>query len=111
MFWIRLKFIWNYATHLQTDANPPLELIFKFVDTLDKKDTKQHIKSFNNLEVSKKVYSSQLPIRLLVKEHEYVKGSFGAEFKKWLGDDEHIVDLFTLSLVPFRATRKKKYKV
>ena len=44
MFWIRLKFIWNYATHLQTDANPPLELIFKFVDTLDKKDTKQHIK-------------------------------------------------------------------
>ena len=110
MLWTRLKFIWNYATHLQTDANPPLELIFKFVDTLDKKDTKQHIKTFNNLAVSEKIYKSNLPIRLLVKENEYVSGSFGAEFKKWIGNDEYIVDLFTVSLVPFRATRKKNTK-
>ena len=110
MFWIRLKFIWNYVTHLQTDANPPLELIFKFVDTLDKKDTKQHIKIFNSLDVSKKIYNAKLPVRLLVKENEYKEGTFGAEFKKWIGDDAHIVDLFTLSLVPYRATRKKNTK-
>ena len=73
MFWIRLEFIWNYATHLQTDANPPLELIFKFVDTLDKKDTKQHIKMFNSLDVSKKIYNAKLPVRLLVKENECTK--------------------------------------
>jgi len=110
MFWLRLKFIWNYVTHLQTDANPPLELIFKFVDTLDKKDTKQHIKKFNNLAVSKKIYKSKLPIRLLVKENEYIRGSFGAEFKKWIGNDEYIVDLFTASLAPYRANRKKNTK-
>lgn len=107
MLWTRLKFIWHYATHLQTDSNPPLELIFKFVDTLDKKDTKQHIKNFNKLEISKKIYSEKLPVRLQVKKNNYPKGSFGAEFKKWSSSDDHIVDLFTLSLVPYRATRKK----
>ena len=29
-FWLKLKFILEYSTHLQTDNNPPLELIFKF---------------------------------------------------------------------------------
>lgn len=107
MLWTRLKFIWLYATHLQTDADPPIELIFKFIDTLDKKDTKQHIKRFGQMPVSKIIYNEKLPVRLQVKENDYPKGSFGAEFKKWLGNDEYIVDLFTVSLVPFRATRKK----
>lgn len=106
-FFIRCKFIWEYATHLQTDNNPPLELIFKFVDTLDKKDTKEHIKKFNKTYVSSKVYDAELPIRLKVKEENYPVGSFGYEFKKWSSSDDHIVDLFQLSLVPYRATRKK----
>ena len=107
---IRAKFVWEYATHLQTDSNPPIELIFKFVDTLDKKNTRKHIRNFNNLAISKKIYNQELPLRLAIKEQDFEKGTFGYEFKKWMGDDEHIVDLFTLSLVPFRATRKKNTK-
>ena len=56
-FWLRAKFIWEYATHLQTDNNPPLELIFKFVDTLDKKDTLSHMRRFGKTDTSKVVYS------------------------------------------------------
>ena len=108
--WTQLKFVWEYATHLQTDNNPPLELIFKFVDTLDKKDTKQHIKNFSKLAVSEKVYKQKLPVRLQVKENDYPVDSFGAKFKEWSSDEGHIVDLFQLSLVPYRATRRKNTK-
>ncbi len=107
---IRLKFVWQYAKHLDLYDIPSLELIFKFVNTLDKKDRKKHLKKFNKTYVSSKVYDAELPIRLKVKEENYPVGSFGYEFKKWSSSDDHIIDLFQLSLVPYRDTRKKNTK-
>tara|TARA_X000000368_G_scaffold44943_2_gene32289 strand:+ start:1986 stop:2813 length:828 start_codon:yes stop_codon:yes gene_type:complete len=108
-FLIATKFVWEYATHLQTDSNPPLELIFKFVDTLDKKSTRQHIRNFDKLAISKDIYKHKLPLRLRIKEEQFKKGTFGYEFKKWLGDD-YVVDLFQISLVPYRATANRNTK-
>ena len=72
-FLIATKFVWEYATHLQTDSNPPLELIFKFVDTLDKKSTRQHIRNFDKLAISKDIYKHKLPLRLRIKEEQFKK--------------------------------------
>ena len=105
-FWLRAKFIWEYATHLQTDNNPPLELIFKFVDTLDKKDTLSHMRRFGKTDTSKVVYSENRSARYTILEEDFPPDSFGDEFKRWLNQDGYIVDLFKISLVPGRRDRK-----
>ena len=107
---LRAKFVWEYATHLQTDADPPIELIFKFVNTLDKKDTKVHIKNFDKLPVAKKIYDEEVSFLTKVSNQEFQKGTFGHEFKKWYGNDNKMIDLFSISLNPFRQGRNKNTK-
>jgi len=109
-FFIRCKFVWEYATHLQTDADPPIELIFKFVNTLDKKDTKLHIKNFDKLSVAKKIYNEEISFLTKVSNQEFEKETFGYEFKKWYGNDNKMIDLFSISLNPFRQGRNKNTK-
>ena len=47
--WQQLKFIWEYATHFQTDNAPPLDIIFKFVNDFRVALYKLLFKFSNNL--------------------------------------------------------------
>ena len=53
----RLKLIWNYAFHMTTDNNPPLEVIFEFIHGLDKTDFKKIYKKYSKTKTGKKVFS------------------------------------------------------
>ena len=81
--------------------------MFKLIANLDKQDNKSYIKDFNKLSVADKIYQAKLPVRLLVKENNYPKDSFGLALKNFMYNGEDIIDLFQVSLVPYRATRKK----
>lgn len=91
--WLQLKFIWEYATHLQTDNNPPLDLIFKFINELDKKEVKTIYHKFSKTETSQKVFDSEVCVLDKIKTGNFEPGTFGAEFQTWMRNND-MVDLF-----------------
>ena len=91
--WLQLKFIWEYATHLQTDNNPPLDLIFKFINELDKKEVKTIYHRFSKTETSQKVFDSEVCVLDKIKTGKFEPGTFGAEFQTWMRNND-MVDLF-----------------
>ncbi len=74
----------------------PIELIYDFINTLDKKDTLQRLKEFKKWPTSKKLIGKQ-SFQEIVKTKTFDKGTFGAEYKKWLNDDA-FEDLFLVAL-------------
>ena len=107
---LRLKFSWGYYNHVDGDTQPPIDLIFKFVDTFDKPKTREHIRAFNKLPIAKKLYEDELPLRLLIKKNDYAKGTFGHEVKNFMETDDNIIDLIQASLMPYRASEKRNTK-
>ena len=91
--WQQLKFVWEYATHFQTDNAPPLDIIFKFVNELDKKETKTIYSIFCKTEAAQKLFASETDVLDKVKTGNFEPGTFGAEFQSWL-QNNNMVDLF-----------------
>ena len=87
--WLQLKFIWEYATHLQTDSNPPLDLIFKFIYGLDKKDIIKNFNKFSKTETSKKVFEAEVDVIDKIKTGTFKPGTFGHEFQTWFFVSPH----------------------
>jgi ubiquinone biosynthesis protein Coq4 len=108
--WLRLKFSWGYINHVDTDTQPPIDLIFKFVDTFDKPKTREHIRAFSALPIAQKLYQDELPLRLLTQKNTYPKGTFGYEVKNFMETDDNIIDLIQASLIPYRASEKRNSK-
>jgi len=105
--WLQLKFIWEYATHLQTDSNPPLDLIFKFIYGLDKKDIIKNFNRFNKTETSKKVFEAEVDVIDKIKTGTFKPGTFGHEFQTWLSKN-NMVDLFTFGYESKSSNIKRK---
>ena len=93
----RLKLIWNYAFHMTTDNNPPLEVIFKFIHGLDKKDFKKIYKRYRKTETGKKVFSRNYSVLDNIQKGTFTPGTFGAEFQRWLVEADGAVDVFKFS--------------
>jgi len=91
--WQQLKFIWEYATHFQTDNAPPLDIIFKFVNELDKKEVKTIYHKFCEAPESKIIFEAHTHVLDKVKTGHFKPGTFGAEFQLWM-EDNNMVDLF-----------------
>mgnify|MGYP003304644814 FL=1 len=96
-FWLKLKFIFEYSTHLQTDNNPPLKLIFKFIHELDKKDFKKVFKKFNQTDISKKIFNQDVAVLDKIMQGKFKPKTFGYEFQAWLKKSEGAVDIFKFS--------------
>ncbi len=91
--WKQIKFAWEYATHFQTDNAPPLDIIFKFVNELDKKETKTIYSIFCKTEAAQKLFESDTHVLDKIKTGNFEPGTFGAEFQSWM-QDNNMVDLF-----------------
>ena len=96
-FWLKIKFMWEYSTSLQTDNNPPLELIFKFMNGLDRKNLKKIYKKYRKTETGKKVFSRNYSVLDKVQTGNFKSGTFGAEFQTWLRDSDGAVDIFKIN--------------
>ena len=93
----RLRLYKSYKPYLDPlTVQIPIELIYDFINTLDKDDTLQRLKRFKKWPVSKNLIGKQ-SFQEMVKARTFDQGTFGAEYKKWLQDDA-FEDLFLVAL-------------
>ena len=105
----RIKFIYEYATHLQTDNSPPLELIYKFINELDKKEAKAIFHKFSKDKSSERIFNEEKSALDRLNEDEFKERTIGAEFQTWLKQSEGAVDLFKFGVFG-RTEGKTKFK-
>jgi|TARA_R100001143_G_C3355437_1_gene132019 ubiquinone biosynthesis protein Coq4 len=91
--WLQLKFIWEYAGYLHLYDIPPLEIIYKFINVLDKKDIRSIYYKFSKTKTSQKVFETDIATLDKIKTGPFKEGTFGAEFKTFM-NKEGAVDLF-----------------
>ncbi len=85
--------------------NTPIECIYDIINTLDKKDTIQRLQEFKRWPVSKTLVNGK-SFQEKIKEGNFSPGTFGAEYKKWLVDD-NFMDLVLIAL----GSQKTKSKL
>ena len=94
--WLQLKMIWKFGFHMTTDNHTPLDVIFKFIHTLDKKDFKKIYKKYRKTDVGKKALERKIDLLDKIKTGNYPPGTFGSEFQTWLRESDGAVDVFSL---------------
>lgn len=107
--WLQLKFICEYAKHLHLYDVPPLELIFKFINELDKKDVKKIFSKFNKTQTATKVFKANTAVLDKLKTDTFVPGTLGFEFQSWLKNSEGAVDLFKFGYEGKDTTKVGKF--
>ena len=78
--------------------NVPLDLIYEFINTLDREDTLDRLRRFRTWEPSKKLLDGPSYQQMTV-DREFEPGTFGDKFKRWSEATQNgAVDLFKVSL-------------
>jgi ubiquinone biosynthesis protein Coq4 len=95
----RWRLFRKYKQFLSIDFyNVPLELVYDFINTLDRNTTMSRVRKFKKWPVSKRLIKGE-SFHQMIMDREFESGTFGDEFKKWTIKQENAaVDLFKISV-------------
>lgn len=78
--------------------NVPLDLIFDFINTLDREDTLDRLRRFRTWKPAKKLIGGD-SYQQMIMDREFEPGTFGDKFKRWSEATQNgAVDLFKMSI-------------